>query len=186
MTLANDPSHLTIRDALPSDETEMLRLNAESVAMLSPLDGAAVRALLADCDLARVVEADDGIAAFVIALREGRAYASANYRWFEARHAAFLYVDRVVVDARHRGRGLAARLYADVFARAAALRVPHVACEYDIEPPNPASAAFHAAQGFREVGRQRLAGGKQVSMQMAHVRIAHSDGAAGPAAEGPP
>jgi predicted GNAT superfamily acetyltransferase len=42
-----------------------------------------------------------------------------------------------------------------------------VACEYDVEPPNDASARFHARFGFGEVGRQRLAGGKQVSLQMA-------------------
>ena len=40
--------------------------------------------------------------------------------------------------------------------------------DYDIEPPNPASAHFHAALGFREVGRQAVADGrKSVTLQVA-------------------
>ena len=43
-----------------------------------------------------------------------------------------------------------------------------VTCEFDVDPPNPASEAFHRSFGFREVGRQRVAGGsKLVSLQVA-------------------
>jgi predicted GNAT superfamily acetyltransferase len=49
--------------------------------------------------------------------------------------------------------------------------LPWVTCEYDIEPPNPASERFHRGFGFTEVGRQSVAGGKkQVSLQAAPVR----------------
>ncbi|MEZ5478989.1 MAG: hypothetical protein R3E95_16365 [Thiolinea sp.] len=45
-----------------------------------------------------------------------------------------------------------------------------MSCEYDLEPPNPASARFHAGFGFREVGRQTVAGGKkQVSLQVVRL-----------------
>jgi predicted GNAT superfamily acetyltransferase len=38
--------------------------------------------------------------------------------------------------------------------------------EFDIEPPNPVSAAVHQRYGFREVGTQWLGcGKKQVSLQ---------------------
>lgn len=147
----------------------VLALNAAFVDMLSPLDAASLARLLDEADLARIAVADSVPAGFVIALREGRAYSSPNYRWFAARYPRFLYVDRVVADAAFRGRGVARALYANVFAQARRDGVPHVACEYDVEPPNPASARFHAAQGFREVGRQALARGKQVSMQLADV-----------------
>ena len=42
--------------------------------------------------------------------------------------------------------------------------VPVVVCEFDLEPPNPSSRAFHARFGFREVGTQ-VANGKTVSLQ---------------------
>jgi predicted GNAT superfamily acetyltransferase len=77
----------------------------------------------------------------------------------------FLYIDRVVVAAPARGRGLGAALYDDIIALAAAHGVPRLTCEFDIDPPNAASEGFHARYGFREVGRQRLASGKQVSLQ---------------------
>jgi predicted GNAT superfamily acetyltransferase len=44
--------------------------------------------------------------------------------------------------------------------------VTRVTCEFDIEPPNPASARFHGRFGFREVGRQNVAyAAKAVSLQ---------------------
>lgn len=160
---------IALRDASAADAPALLRLNAASVERLSPLDAPALERLLAQCALARVATAGGDVVGMVLALREGADYGSPNYRWFAAREAAFLYVDRVVVDAAHRGRGIARRLYADVFARARAAGVPRLACEYDLDPPNPASARFHAAQGFVEVGRQVLTGGKAVSLQCAPV-----------------
>jgi len=41
-----------------------------------------------------------------------------------------------------------------------------VSCEFDTDPPNGASRRFHQRRGFREVGSQRVAGGKKaVSLQ---------------------
>lgn len=160
---------IALRDAAATDVATFLRLNAASVERLSPLDASSLGRLLAQCALARVATVGDDVVGMVLALREGADYASPNYRWFAAREAAFLYVDRVVVHAAHRGRGVARRLYADVFAHARAAGLPRVACEFDLDPPNPASARFHAAQGFVEVGRQVLPGGKAVSLQCAPV-----------------
>jgi predicted GNAT superfamily acetyltransferase len=61
-------------------------------------------------------------------------------------------------------------LYDDLFAFAREQGIAAVTCEFDIDPPNEASQRFHARYGFREVGTQRVAGGKkQVSLQMADV-----------------
>ena len=43
--------------------------------------------------------------------------------------------------------------------------VPQLCCEYNLQPPNPGSAAFHARHGFVEVGQQQLSSSKRVSMQ---------------------
>jgi predicted GNAT superfamily acetyltransferase len=61
-----------------------------------------------------------------------------------------------------------------VFAHAKDTSVPLLTCEFDIEPPNPASAAFHAKWGFQEVGQQRAGRGhKLVSLQAASVHAHH-------------
>jgi predicted GNAT superfamily acetyltransferase len=45
-----------------------------------------------------------------------------------------------------------------------------VTAEIDIEPPNPVSLKFHERFGFKEVGKQAVAGGKKiVSLQAAKI-----------------
>ena len=134
--------------------------------MLSPLDAGRLAQLHEQAAVHRVIERSGRIEAFLLAFREGADYDGANYRWFTQRHARFLYVDRIVVAGSGQAEGLGSRLYADVRTRALADAVPLIACEFDIDPPNPASARFHARQGFHEVGQRRVDGGKVVSMQV--------------------
>jgi predicted GNAT superfamily acetyltransferase len=155
-----------IRDATRNDFPAILALNAESVHFLSPLDAVRLQHLHAQAAYHRLVEIDGAIAAFLLVLREGADYDSPNYRWFAQRYAQFLYVDRIVVAAAQQGQRLGALLYDDLIAFAAASGGTQLTCEFDLDPPNPASARFHARYGFREVGRQWLGGGKkQVSLQ---------------------
>jgi len=161
------------RTATINDFEAVLALNRESERFLSPLTRGRLELLHAEADLHQVIEVDGAVVAFVLALREGSGYDSVNYRWFVDRYERFLYVDRVVVAAAQHGRGLGRMLYDAVFAHARTTGVPRITCEYDLDPPNPASARFHDVFGFREVGRQRVAGGsKQVSLQAADVRPA--------------
>jgi predicted GNAT superfamily acetyltransferase len=156
-----------IRDARPDDFPAILALNAESVHFLSPLDAVRLQHLHAQAAYHRLVEIDGAIAAFLLALREGADYDSPNYLWFTRRYPRFLYVDRIVVAPAQQGQRLGARLYDDIIAFAAANGFAQLTCEFDLDPPNPASARFHARYGFREVGRQWLGGGKkQVSLQV--------------------
>jgi predicted GNAT superfamily acetyltransferase len=158
---------LALRAANEADFPAILALNDESVHFLSPLDDARLAALHAEAALHQVAVDAGEIAAFLIALREGAKYDSENYRWFAARYLRFLYVDRVVVGAAHRGKQLGARLYEALFAFARASEVSTIACEYDVDPPNPAAQRFHARLAFREIGTQVVAGGKKrVSLQL--------------------
>jgi uncharacterized protein len=159
-----------IRDATSADFPAILALNAESVHFLSPLDAARLRHLHAQAAYCRVVEHDGKIAAFLLAFRERADYDSPNYRWFAQHYAQFLYIDRIVVAGAARGLGFGAQLYDDILAFAAATYADRLTCEFDIEPPNPVSAAFHSRYGFREVGRQWIGGDKkQVSLQAREV-----------------
>lgn len=159
-----------LRDATPVDFPAILNLNEAFVAVLSPLDGARLARLHAQAALHRVVEREGRIEAFLLALREGADYDSPNYRWFARRYPRFLYIDRVVVAGDTQARGTGSLLYRDVHMLARRDDVPVIACEFDIEPPNPASERFHSRLGFREVGRQQIDGGaKTVSLHALDV-----------------
>jgi predicted GNAT superfamily acetyltransferase len=159
-----------LRDATPADFPAILALNEAFVAVLSPLDGARLARLHAQAALHRVIERDGRIEAFLLAFREGADYDSPNYRWFAQRYPRFLYVDRIVVAGSTQARGAGSRLYRELYALAVHDAVPLITCEFDVEPPNPASERFHARLGFREVGRQQLHGGrKTVSLQALDV-----------------
>ena len=148
-----------IREVQDSDVAWILALSALNEVETSPLDGAKLRLMLADAFHARVV---DGGAGYIIPFDETAIYDSANYHWFRDRYARFVYIDRVVIADHARGKGLARAFYEDLFA--AARRAGHklAACEVNLDPPNPASDAFHSSFGFVEAGRATLASGKTV------------------------
>ena len=153
-----------IRDARSADFPAIVALNLQSEQYLSPMSAARLAQLHAWAAYHRVVEAQGQLAAFLLAFREGARYDSPNYRWFSARYPSFVYIDRVVVAAVHRGKGFASALYDDVFAFARENGVGTMTCEFDTEPPNEVSRRFHARFGFREVGTHSY-NNKRVSMQ---------------------
>ena len=74
---------LTIRPSEPRDYPDILRLNADNVSVLAPMDGEGIRRFADWAELFWVVEADGVFAAFLIALREGnQEYWSENYKRF--------------------------------------------------------------------------------------------------------
>lgn len=161
---------IAIRDAVDADFERIVELNAAVVRETSAMDIARLKQLHALALHHRLAIVDGEVAGFVLAMRDGAAYANDNFDWFSARYPQFVYVDRIVVDAAASGKGIGRRLYDDLFARARQLRIGTIACEYNLEPPNPASKIFHDRFGFGEVGRQHVAGGsKLVSLQVAEV-----------------
>jgi predicted GNAT superfamily acetyltransferase len=159
---------MQLRPASAADFDAILALNEASVHFLSPLTRERLAHLHAQAALHRVAQAQGEVLGFLLAFRQGADYDSVNYQWFARRYDSFLYIDRVVVSAAARGRGVGAALYEAVFAFAREQGLPRVTCEFDVDPPNPVSERFHARFGFREVGSQLVAGGsKRVSLQAA-------------------
>lgn len=151
---------IRIRTMEERDYPFILRLNEENVAVLSPMDEAGLRFFESMAECFFIAELNGEPAGFLIALREGcEAYESENYRWFRRHYPQFLYIDRIVIDAPFRGRGIGRALYTQVFERSREGRVPFVTAEVDTVPYNAESLAFHAAMGFREVGTQTVRGG---------------------------
>lgn len=106
----------------------------------------------------RVVENRGAVAAFLLGFARGADYGSENYRWFSHRYAEFMYIDRVAVAPEQRGKGFALCLYRNIERFMSA---PVLACEVNLDPPNPRSLEFHRRFGFEQVGMQKTEGGKK-------------------------
>jgi len=131
----------------------VLALNRDHETELSPLTPLRLEELVAAAFYARALAPQ---AAFLLAFDQDAPYDSPNFLWFQDRLARFVYVDRITVSATQRGQGHARTLYDDLFALALAQGHERIVCEVNSDPPNPGSDAFHAALGFREVGRAEL------------------------------
>ena len=161
---------MILREVEYRDLERILELNEESVHFLSPLTMDKLERLWDQSEMLSVVECDGAVEAFVLTIREGKDYDSLNYLWFSKDYEKFLYIDRVVVSERMKGKGLGTMLYKSVFEHAREMGVPYVTAEIDINPPNFGSLKFHERFGFKEVGRQAVADGKKVvSLQAVEI-----------------
>ena len=159
-----------IRNIVDSDFGYIVKLNDIEIQQTSPMDQDHLRLLVQMSAYCKVAVIEDQVAAFIVALRDGAPYENDNYRWFTSRFPSFLYVDRIVVSSDFSGRRIGSHLYDDMFAFARSHGVENITCEYNIEPPNPASRAFHNKFGFKELGTRWVAGGtKRVSLQAAET-----------------
>ncbi|QWZ07888.1 GNAT family N-acetyltransferase [Nocardioides panacis] len=115
------------------------------------MDEARLHEVRESADRFDVLDVDGAFAGFVITFAPGAAYDSVNYRWFAARHERFYYLDRIVLHEGFRRRGLGGQVYDEIERIAAPYT--RLALEVNLVPRNDASLAFHAARGYREVGR---------------------------------
>ena len=107
--------------------------------------------LLSLCKLPLGVFDGNEMLGFVLCLAPRTRYASRNYAWFNERYQEFLYVDRIAIAVKHRGRGIGSLLYERVIEHAESLQFP-VTAEVNLTPPNPGSIRFHERHSFTEVG----------------------------------
>jgi uncharacterized protein len=153
----------TVKAKSMDDIETILALNALHETETSPLTREKLIQMLAEAF--HSATASGGRDGYLICFDQNANYDSVNFLWFKMRYSRFVYIDRVVVAAHARGRGIARRFYEGLFDRARAAGHNHVVCEINLTPPNPGSLAFHSALGFTEVGQVNLNSGKQVSYQ---------------------
>lgn len=157
-----------LRTATSADFNAIVALNDVEVKQTSPMDVERLRELAGMASYHKVASAEGRIAAFLLAMREGAAYQNDNYGWFAERFPKFAYVDRIVVSPEFAGYGIGSQLYADLFDYVRSQGIAAVTCEYNLQPPNPASQRFHDKFGFKQIGSQWVANGsKLVSLQAA-------------------
>jgi predicted GNAT superfamily acetyltransferase len=176
-----------IRPGTPEDLPPVLALNNQAPPAVNALSAERLRWLVGKAREFLVAEAGGRLAGFLLVLPPEAEYDSPNFRWFRSRYTGFLYIDRIVVAPGMRGRGIGAALYRELLARAGPA-VTRLTCEVNLRPVNQGSLSFHAALGFREVGRQDTDGGaKTVSLQVREVptRAGPASADAGPAPVSP-
>lgn len=156
-----------LRPIAHHDVPDVLRLNELNVELLAPMDHHRLEQLIAWALRADVIEVDGVAAGFVITFGPGTSYDSLNYQWFSDLYGGdFHYLDRIVLDDRFRRHGLGTAVYDQLEREAAS--VGRLALEVNVEPPNPASLAFHAGRGYVEVGRLGQPG-KTVALLAKHL-----------------
>ena len=79
---------------------DLNQLNTPEVGSLESLDY--LKKLIGLSAYNLLMLSDEEIIGFIICMREGSTYGSENYKFFTQRLKKFLYVDRVVVDERHK------------------------------------------------------------------------------------
>ena len=155
---------IEVRDAVAADHAAVLALNNSATPHVNALSDVEFAWIASHASYFRVAVDRMGLAAFVIALKPGLDYWSLNYRWFSGRGGEFIYLDRIVVDARARGTGVGRAMYDDL-DRFASGKWPRITLEVNLLPPNPGSLAFHERLGFKRVGvREEEGGAKAVAL----------------------
>ncbi len=162
---------ISIRDARPDELPLLYELNQAHLPHLGALTPGELTCLFEQAAYCRVVEVEEGIAGFLIALEPGADYGSPNFLWFRERYETFVYIDRIAVAAAARRRGIASLLYGDLEAFARRRNIPLMTCEYNLVPENTESRIFHRCYGFSEAGRQQTEEGRKlVSLQCKEVK----------------
>jgi uncharacterized protein len=152
---------------LHSATDSLLALNNDHSIELSPLTLAELDLLIRESFYSATINDSD---ALIIAFDQSSRYQHVNFLWFRAffekvrqekaneknADANFLYIDRIVTSPAARGKGYARALYTDLFQRGKSAGHTRVACEVNLDPPNPVSDAFHASLDFSEVGRAAI------------------------------
>lgn len=134
----------------PVHYPQVLKLNAEFVHWLSPLDEARLIWLLKKASYTRQIDSAKGV---IIGYPHDIDYPDhKNLNWLSQHLDNYFYIDRVIIDASAQGRGFGYQLYNDIENYARKLGYKHLACEVNTKPNNPDSHTFHLRFGFEVLG----------------------------------
>jgi len=155
---------LRIRPARREDSGAIAAINRAGLPGVTRFAPGEIEACVEKATLFWVAEQAGEVAGYLLVFGEGFPELGDEYRWFSARHARFLYVDSIAIAEPQRRAGVGRAFYAELAREARRRALPYIVCEVNLDPPNPRSLAFHAAQGFAEVGQLRVSDGRFVSL----------------------
>lgn len=144
---------------LKSHRPKILRMNAEFVHWLAPLDDEVLDYILNRAHYQRQIHDGAGV---LLGYGDNVDYPDhENLRWLRAHANAnanykdnpFFYIDRVIIARDGQSKGLGRALYDDVARFAAGQNFARLTCEVKTRPDNPVSHAFHLSMGFTAIGQ---------------------------------
>jgi uncharacterized protein len=153
-----------IRDLTEPDRAGFLCINADSAPAVSRLDSIAATALLSAADIAWVAEIDGRLAGYLVGFLSTSNYDGEEFSWFKKSRNGFVYVDQIAIASPFRGHGIGRHLYTELFRWSLDNTCSTVVCEVNLQPPNPASLAFHERCGFSRVGQLAVSDGREVAL----------------------
>jgi predicted GNAT superfamily acetyltransferase len=153
-----------IRQARREHFADILEINAESAPGVSSLTSDALDPIFETASVGWVALVNERVAGYLVGFASNAAYEGEEFRWFRSRILGFLYVDQIAVRASHRSQGIGMALYQELGVFAERKQLSAVACEVNLDPPNPGSMAFHTRQGFVEIGRLGTSDGRHVAL----------------------
>ena len=154
---------LSIRKLAPSDNAQILSLNAKAQPHVAHLDAKELHRLQTLSQVHLVAEQDEAIIGYALAFDRNDAYDGEEFMALRSiLPQSFTYIDQVVVLASAQKAGIGRRLYG-ALEKAALLRDVHfLCCEVNTTPPNPNSLAFHSRLAFSSLGSLATRDGRNV------------------------
>ena len=143
----------TLRDAEHSDIDKIVRINESAIPAVNYVSYNEFEWFLSRKLYFKIAENSHGaISGFLLVLPSGLEYKSLNYKWFSGRYDKFAYIDRIVIMDEFKKNGIGKSLYLDLEKNISEYEL--IACEFNIEPPNPISKKFHESLNYENVGYQ--------------------------------
>ncbi len=143
----------TLRDAKHSDIDKIVQINKSAIPAVNYVSYDEFEWFLNKKLYFKIAENSHGaISGFLLVLPSGLEYKSLNYKWFSRRYDKFAYIDRIVIMDEFKKNGIGKSLYFDLEKNIGKYEL--IACEFNIEPPNPISKKFHESLNYEKVGHQ--------------------------------
>ena len=162
---------INFRDARQEELPLLLELNQSNLPHVGAISLSEMQHLHQQAIYFRIAEWERRLAGFLVAFDTRADYGSLNFLWFKKRYPDFVYIDRIIIAAEARRKGIALALYRDLENFAKQQDIPLMTCEYNLRPPNDISKLFHENYGFSEAGTQETENGKKtVSLQIKQIK----------------
>ena len=143
----------TLRDAKHSDIDKIVQINKSAIPAVNYVSYNEFEWFLNRKLYFKIAENSHGaISGFLLVLPSGLEYKSLNYKWFSGKYDKFAYIDRIVIMDEFKENGIGKSLYLDLEKNISGHKL--IACEFNIEPPNPISKKFHESLNYENVGYQ--------------------------------
>ena len=149
-----------IKTATIADLNFVLSLNEKSINAVSHLNSKKMKHFLYISSYFKILRIVDNPVGFLIGIMPGQDYKSENYIWVNKRYSSFIYIDRIIIDQKHRSKGLGIYFYNHLI-KSFRGKVDNIVCEVNIKPYNKQSINFHKKYGFKEIGQKDTENGKK-------------------------